>query len=135
MNDEYPFPRAWSEVDSEAETQVRYYPQTTTQHAVVVYSDEISSRSRLVGGLLQLPFPGLGRLYLRQRPTAHTLMAGWLIGSLLCFSLVGAWLGMPILAGVHAWSFVDGLILIFGLGGSDDDYYCRDSDGRFVPYL
>lgn len=70
-------------------------------------------KSRILAGGLQLLLPGVGRLYLgNDEALAHRLLASWGVGSLLCLSIVGVHLGVPLLVYAHVASLVDGLLIL-----------------------
>ena len=70
-------------------------------------------KSRILAGLLQLFLPGVGRAYLgNDKAFANRLLGAWGIGSLLCLSIIGCHIGIPLLVYAHVASLVDGLLIL-----------------------
>jgi hypothetical protein len=70
-------------------------------------------KSRILAGLLQLFLPGVGRAYLgNDKAFANRLLGAWGAGSLLCLSIIGCHIGIPLLVYAHVASLVDGLLIL-----------------------
>lgn len=72
-------------------------------------------KSRFLAGALQMLLPGFGSWYMGDLRTRNNLWRWWGIGVGLTLSILGAHLGIPILAGVHVWALISGVAMWAGV--------------------
>ncbi|WP_068152572.1 TM2 domain-containing protein [Rhodococcoides corynebacterioides] len=87
-------------------------------------------KSKVVAGLLQLvplvfALPiGIGRFYMGTNAIAIAQLSVFVVGVLLCLTIIGIVFGLPLLVVGWLWCLVDGIVVLAGTP--------RDGDGRLL---
>lgn len=87
-------------------------------------------KSKVVAGLLQLvplvfALPlGIGRFYMGTNAIAIAQLSVFVVGVLLCLTIIGIVFGLPLLVIGWLWCLVDGIVVLAGTP--------RDGDGRLL---
>lgn len=87
-------------------------------------------KSKVVAGLLQLvplvfALPlGIGRFYMGTNAVAIGQLSVFVVGVLLCLTIIGIVIGLPLLLIGWLWCLVDGIVVLAGTP--------RDGDGRLL---